>query len=223
MAADHHMCIIMLGEMKEHKSTLIVDNFSKTIILKDIPIDLYLWDTAGQERYKAIIKEYYRKADGVLLVYDMTNHASFMELPSWLRYIREQNEDATVFIVGNKADLRHLNQVSGTTAENFAREEGLEFHETSAKNNENVDDVFEKLALKVLERKRIPPFYNEIQNGDIEATNLDNTVTETSAQPAEMSLPPILRLENEFRSDDQVIKLSIEKPRKEPKPKKSCC
>ncbi|GBN49677.1 Ras-related protein RABA2a [Araneus ventricosus] len=206
---------------EDQKCTLIVDNYNKTINLKDKKIDLELWDTAGQERYKAIVKEYFRKADGVLLAYDMTNLTSFMKLSSWLDELRALNEEATVFIVGNKSDLPHQNQVSRTTVENYARQEGLDFCETSAKNNENVDEVFQNLALKVLERKKITPFCEEIPNGEIKPGSSSNAACDNSQQQTENSLPPIIRFEDDFGNVGHVIKLTIEKPKE--KQKKSCC
>ncbi|GBO02873.1 Ras-related protein Rab-12 [Araneus ventricosus] len=213
MAADHQVCIIMLGEsgvgktslmmrfckniFKEgHKSTVAVDKYNKTILLNDKEIDLELWDTAGQERYNTIIKKYFRRADGVLLAYDMTNLATFMKLSSWLDELRQLNEEATVLIVGNKADLLNQNQVSRTTVENYARDEGLDFCETSAKNNENVDEVFQNLTLKVLERKQIPPFYKG---------RLVSTAVQTDD-----SLPSIISLDDDFGSNPK-------------KKKKGCC
>ncbi|GBN49671.1 Ras-related protein RABB1a [Araneus ventricosus] len=137
--------------------TIGVHYYKKTILLNDKEIDLELWDTAGLEKYKAVVKDYFRRADGVLLVYDTTRLATFMKLSNWLSELRKLNEEATVLIVGSKADLHEQNQVSQRTVEIYARDEGLDFCETSAKNNENVDKVFKNLALKVLERKKISP------------------------------------------------------------------
>ncbi|XP_055937314.1 ras-related protein Rab-1B-like isoform X2 [Argiope bruennichi] len=167
MSVDYHVKIIMLGNSGVGKTSLLlrfnqgvfiegqdctlgVFRYPKTVVLNDKTIQLEFWDTAGQERY-------YRTADGVLLVYDTTRYLTFLELTSWLSQIRELNNEATVVIAGNKSDLVKQNRVSGTTVENFARNEGLEYSETSAKDNENVDEVFEKLILKILEKKSIPP------------------------------------------------------------------
>ncbi|GIX80767.1 hypothetical protein CDAR_481341 [Caerostris darwini] len=178
MAAEHKLNIIMLGESGVGKTSLMarfcknifrsshtwtsIDHYNKTLIFNDRRIDLQMWDTAGQERFRAIVKEYYRKADGVLLVYDLTNVITFHKLSSWLDELRAVNETASVLIVGNKNDLVDSNAVSRSSVQTYAREEGVEFSETSAKNNENVDKIFQKLVLTVLERKRIPPFFTEV-------------------------------------------------------------
>ncbi|GIY91121.1 GTP-binding protein YPTM1 [Caerostris extrusa] len=145
-----------------------IDYHNKTLILSDMRVVLQMWDTAGQERFRAIVKEYYRKADGVLLVYDLTNVSTFHKLSSWLDELRAVNDTASVLIVGNKNDLVDSNAVSRTTVKTYAREEGIEFSETSAKNNENVDKIFQKLALTVLERKRILPFFTEVVKPKVE-------------------------------------------------------
>ncbi|XP_055935474.1 ras-related protein Rab-13-like isoform X2 [Argiope bruennichi] len=196
-----------------------IDCYIKTITLNDKIIELQLWDTAGQERFKAIIKEYFRKADGVLLAYDMTNLETFMKLSSWLSELKEINEGATIFIVGNKADLLQSNQVNRSTVEKYAQEEKLECWETSAKKNENVDEVFKNLALKALERKKIA-FFKELSNGEIKAVSPNSAIAENIQKQDENSLPPIIRLEDDFGDDIHKIKLRAEKP----KPKKqSCC
>uniref|UniRef100_A0A3Q2CEB3 Si:ch211-247i17.1 n=1 Tax=Cyprinodon variegatus TaxID=28743 RepID=A0A3Q2CEB3_CYPVA len=56
----------------------------KTLVVDSTAITLQLWDTAGQERFCSITEQYYRKADGILAVYDVTHGASFLALRGWL-------------------------------------------------------------------------------------------------------------------------------------------
>uniref|UniRef100_A0A3P9P533 Si:ch211-247i17.1 n=1 Tax=Poecilia reticulata TaxID=8081 RepID=A0A3P9P533_POERE len=60
----------------------------KTLILNSITITLQLWDTAGQERYRSITEQYYRKADGILAMYDVTHSASFSAVRGWMDSVR---------------------------------------------------------------------------------------------------------------------------------------
>jgi len=77
-----------------------------------------IWDTAGQERYRAITNLYYRRAHGVILVYDVTTHSSFRALDRWLDEARTHiPTDACITLVGNKSDLRHLRTVERTEAQ----------------------------------------------------------------------------------------------------------
>ncbi|RNF11257.1 putative ras-related protein rab-5 [Trypanosoma rangeli] len=112
-----------------------------------------IWDTAGQERYRSLAPIYYRGACGALVVYDITSVNSLKKAQTWLRELRA-NSDPTlvIFLLGNKKDLESLRQVSFEEGETLAREEGVNgFFETSAKENENVEDVFVKLAQTLLE------------------------------------------------------------------------
>jgi small GTP-binding protein len=83
---------------------------------------LEIWDTAGQESYLAITRSYYRGADGCLLVYDITNRASFEALPMWLSEAKQnsQNPNLVVIMIGNKADLQNR-EVSFDEADVFAQ------------------------------------------------------------------------------------------------------
>ncbi|GFU36212.1 ras-related protein Rab-18, partial [Nephila pilipes] len=106
--------IVLLGEMGVGKSALmmrfacktykpqlpstVIDVHQAHINIKNKKVDLILWDTAGQERFRAVVSQYFRKADGVLLVYDVTNINSFTKLPRWLAGLKAINETASVII-----------------------------------------------------------------------------------------------------------------------------
>ena len=106
-------------------------------------IKLQIWDTAGQESFRSITRSYYRGAAGALLVYDITRRETFDHLASWLEDARlHANPSMTVMLVGNKSDLSHRRAVSVEEGQEFARENGLLFLETSAKTSLNVDEAF---------------------------------------------------------------------------------
>ncbi|GFY01827.1 ras-related protein Rab-12 [Trichonephila clavipes] len=153
--------IVILGEMGVGKSALmmrfasqlpstVIDVYPAHIIIGNKKVDLILWDTAGQERFRAVVSQYFRKADGVLLVYDVTNINSFSKLPKWLSKLKEINETAPIIIVGNKIDEINHKNVCLNAVKEFADKHKLEFIEASAKSGENVDQVFEKLATEIL-------------------------------------------------------------------------
>lgn len=64
-----------------------VDFQMKTLMVDNKHIALQLWDTAGQERFRSIAKSYFRKADGVLLLYDVTCETSFLDVRDWVEAI----------------------------------------------------------------------------------------------------------------------------------------
>ncbi|NXF10170.1 RASEF protein, partial [Smithornis capensis] len=88
-------------------ATLGVDFQMKRLIVDGEPTVLQLWDTAGQERFRSIAKSYFRRADGVLLLYDVTCEKSFLNVREWVDMIEDAtHENIPIMMVGNKADLR---------------------------------------------------------------------------------------------------------------------
>lgn len=142
------------GRQFEHetKATIGVEFSIHNMEVDGKKIRTQVWDTAGQERYRAIANMYYRKATGVILVYDITNHTSFKSLSRWLSEARSNAEpEACASIVGNKSDLRHLRTVTRTEAEEFAKNNHVGFLETSAMDTSNVEYVFEAIITDMYE------------------------------------------------------------------------
>mmetsp|Transcript_2592 Transcript_2592/g.3671 ORF Transcript_2592/g.3671 Transcript_2592/m.3671 type:complete len:229 (+) Transcript_2592:163-849(+) len=108
-----------------------------------------IWDTAGQERFaRVLLPTYFRKAKGVILVYDITNAKSFDSLHKrWMTQLNDHasSDDLAKLLVGNKCDLEDKREVPRQKAEEFCIEFGMEMLETSAKSGENVLKAFEKL------------------------------------------------------------------------------
>lgn len=108
-----------------------------------------IWDTAGQERFaRVLLPTYFRKAKGVILVYDITNQKSFESLNE--RWMAQLNDHASAdelakLLVGNKSDLEASREVSKEKAQQFCQQYGMELLETSAKSGTNVLQAFEKL------------------------------------------------------------------------------
>jgi len=132
-------------------STIGIDFKIKTIELKGKKIKLQIWDTAGQERFHTITTSYYRGAMGIMLCYDITNAKSFENIAKWLRNIDEHaNEDVEKMILGNKCDMEESRVVPRERGDAIAREHGIKFMETSAKNNVNIERAFHELADSIL-------------------------------------------------------------------------
>lgn len=128
-------------------STVGIDFKVKTVTRRDERIKLQIWDTAGQERYRTITTAYYRGAMGFILMYDVTNEESFNSVQDWVTQIKTYSWDnAQVILVGNKSDMEGERIVSYDRGKQLADQLGLEFFETSAKENINVKNVFERLV-----------------------------------------------------------------------------
>lgn len=128
-------------------STVGIDFKVKTVFRQDKRVKLQIWDTAGQERYRTITTAYYRGAMGFILMYDVTNEESFSSVHDWCTQIKTYSWDnAQVILVGNKCDMEDERVISFERGKQLADSLGLEFFETSAKDNINVRAVFERLV-----------------------------------------------------------------------------
>ncbi|NXE88022.1 RASEF protein, partial [Menura novaehollandiae] len=134
-------------------ATLGVDFQMKRLIVDGEPTVLQLWDTAGQERFRSIAKSYFRRADGVLLLYDVTCEKSFINVREWVDMIEDAtHENIPIMMVGNKADLRQAVTEKGQKCvpidygEKLATTYNALFCETSAKNGSNIVEAVLHLA-----------------------------------------------------------------------------
>ncbi len=136
---------------EDYKMTIGVDFHVKTINIDSVegPIraKLQIWDTGGQERFSSIRPMYYRGSLGTLLIFDLTNAASFEHLPQWIEEVRANvKTEIPLLLVGNKSDLIDLRAVNLEEINNFTRNFNLYYMETSAKTGEGVGDCFYILA-----------------------------------------------------------------------------
>merc|ERR1712010_154591 len=118
-----------------YQATIGIDFLSKTMYLEDRTVRLQLWDTAGQERFRSLIPSYIRDSSVAVVVYDVTNRASFLNSTRWVEDVRsERGSDVVICLVGNKTDLGNdKRQVSAEEGEEKSEKDGLLFMECSAK------------------------------------------------------------------------------------------
>jgi small GTP-binding protein len=120
---------------------------TKYLEIKRKRVKLQLWDTAGQERFRNITSNYYRGANAILIVFDLSDRHSFDMITTWLEEIeRNSGQDTFKVIVGNKSDLHEKRAVSKEEAVELSVKHGLKYFETSAKTGEKVKDVFHYIA-----------------------------------------------------------------------------
>jgi len=133
---------------RHYQATIGIDFLSKTMYLEDRTVRLQLWDTAGQERFRSLIPSYIRDSSVAVVVYDVSNRASFLNTTKWVEDVRaERGNDVVICLVGNKTDLGNdKRQVSTEEGEERATKENLLFMECSAKAGYNVKSLFRKLA-----------------------------------------------------------------------------
>eukprot|EP01111_Echinosteliopsis_oligospora_P013643 TRINITY_DN4940_c0_g1_i1.p1 TRINITY_DN4940_c0_g1~~TRINITY_DN4940_c0_g1_i1.p1 ORF type:complete len:257 (-),score=75.05 TRINITY_DN4940_c0_g1_i1:37-807(-) len=137
----------------DYNSTIGVDFKIRTIASKGRVIKLQIWDTAGQERYKGLISAYYRGAQGVVIVYDITSLESFENIKKWLAEVDEvlasSSSQIPKMIIGNKADLNELRVIDKEMAFKFAEELDIPLFEASAKDSTNVEQAFFDLVDRI--------------------------------------------------------------------------
>jgi len=133
---------------RHYQATIGIDFLSKTMYLEDRTVRLQLWDTAGQERFRSLIPSYIRDSSVAVVVYDVTNRASFLNTSKWVEDVRaERGNDVVICLVGNKTDLGNdKRQVTTEEGEEKASKDDLLFMECSAKAGYNVKSLFRKLA-----------------------------------------------------------------------------
>ncbi|CAK6951075.1 ras and EF-hand domain-containing protein [Scomber scombrus] len=136
------------------QTTLGVDFQMKRMLVDGEKTSLQIWDTAGQERFRSIARSYFRKAHGVLLLYDVTSESSFLNVRAWVDQIQDSTEEKIpMCVIGNKVDLREQlpegSCVSSIHGEKLAKTYGALFCETSAKEGTNIVEAVLHLAREV--------------------------------------------------------------------------
>lgn len=133
---------------------------------------LQLWDTAGQERFRSLTSNFFGRADGFVLTYDISNRPSFDHVIGWMRDIKTRAPpDCDIVLCGNKCDLDNDRVVTPEEGKQLADEYGVQFYETSALTGHNVEKMFTALATTI-KRKRIDDFEGASLKG---APSTDNT------------------------------------------------
>jgi len=169
---DHLFKLVLIGDSGAGKSCLLlrfaddaftdsyvttigVDFRFKTIPVEKKTIKLQIWDTAGQERFRTITSAYYRGADGIIMVYDISDRDSFSHIDDWLAEVnRYVSETTCKILIGNKCDLNEPErQVSIEEGKKKAEDLTMAFIETSAKDATNVESAFAMMSAELIVKR----------------------------------------------------------------------
>ncbi|KAI6656428.1 hypothetical protein LOD99_1224 [Oopsacas minuta] len=168
---DHLFKLLIIGDTSVGKSSILLrfaDNLFSGTYITTIGVDfkirtmemngekikLQIWDTAGQERFRTITATYYRGTHGVIIVYDVTNADSFNNVKRWITEIENNCDYVDKVLVGNKDDTPDKKVVTLTEAQRLADSQSMTLFETSAKENKNIEEVFDFITKKVLQTKK---------------------------------------------------------------------
>lgn len=166
-------------------ATVNMDLKTKTIAIDmTTSAELMIWDTCGEERFKALTKQYYTNANGIMLIYNINDRSSFDNLSKWLKDCKANSHELVeLFLVGNKVDLER--KVSIEEVKTFSKENEIEYKEISALTGINVQVIFENLVRKMVDRMQRDSI-NTIKEDNDRALKLDieyNEVKNISMRP----------------------------------------
>jgi Ras-related protein Rab-8A len=148
-----------------HHTTVGLDFKTKKIVILGLRVAVQVWDTAGQERFRTITTAYYRGADGIALVYDVTDRRTFENIRAWMREIGTHVDNihfdsstarapgqrhVEVCLMAAKCDAADARAVSYDEGSRLAEEFGIPYAETSARENVNVSPTFDAMAERVV-------------------------------------------------------------------------
>ena len=182
MAAKYIIKILTLGDTQVGKSSIVlrytedkfddnqlstigIDYKTKFMKMDDSSVKVLIWDTAGQEKFQNIAKQYYKGANGVLLIYDICSRKTFERIEFWLKELKENNRIDELFIclVGNKNDMEDKREISIEEGKKYANDNNIPFLEVSAKSGKGIIDLFKKVIKGALDKVYIK---NEKEEGE---------------------------------------------------------
>ena len=170
--ADYNLYkILLLGDCSSGKTSLIYrlihNNFLeyyvstigiefniKSFMINDKKVKLQIWDSCGQERFNALTRSYYRNTDAFIICYDISSYKSFENAKFWIKELEKYVIDHPVIkiLVGTKTDLDESRNITYDDGKKYADSLGIQFIETSSKNNTNINELFNNLSSELLEK-----------------------------------------------------------------------
>lgn len=140
----------------KYKLTIGVDFLTKALEYEPTKfVKLHIWDIGGQEKFKFLHRSFYEGAFGALIVFDLSRHQTFSSMKEWLSEMRSiVNDEIPSIIIGNKSDLiPEIGQIiDRSEVEEYAKKEGCNYVETSAKTGDNVENAFVELTHHMIKK-----------------------------------------------------------------------
>jgi Ras-related protein Rab-1A len=140
--------------LEYYVSTIGIDFNIKSFVINDKKIKLQIWDSCGQERFNALTRSYYRNTDAFIICYDISSQKSFEDAKFWIKELEKHVIDRPVIkiLVGTKSDLEESRNIKYDDGKKYAESLGIQFIETSSKNNTNIKELFHNLSSELLDK-----------------------------------------------------------------------
>ena len=148
--------VIQLNEGAFRKNTMPTVGsgiYAKEIETDEGPVSITIWDTAGEERYRSFTGLYSQGAGAAIVVFDVTDDATFQNLASWIDIFHASSPSTIIYVLGNKIDKEGSREVDYEKAFEWAKKNGCRYSETSAKTGENIEFVFKEIAKELSKTK----------------------------------------------------------------------
>ena len=136
------------------KTTVGFDIFKYVAKINELVIKLQIWDTCGLEEFSSCTPSLYKNAALAIIVYSIDNKKSFEHLENWKNLVKTNaSPDTIIFLVGNKKDLEDKRKIKTEQGEEFKNSNKFQFFiESSAKDNEFVNDLFQQALINIYEK-----------------------------------------------------------------------
>ena len=158
-----------------------VDFKLKNIEVKGKKVKLQVWDTAGQETFRTITTSYYKGAQAIIVVFDITDRDSFEHVKNWMADVDKFAKDGVLRILsGNKCDLEHQRKVSKDEGKELASKYGINYIETSAKETTNIEELFFSTTESFLNKQVSGNIKKTPSNQGIDINKKDDEVKKNS-------------------------------------------
>jgi len=161
----------------ENKASLVFETFSKNYKICDKIIRIQIWDTCGNETYEEIMKNFYKSALCIFVVFSLDDENSFLNLNKWIYDIKKINETQSpiIVLIGNKKDRISERKISKDEIENYCKNNDIEnYFETSAKTGESIHELFKEVVRKLYIK------YIDPSTSDTYSTKTFNNTTQNS-------------------------------------------
>lgn len=172
----------------DYQATIGVEFGAKNIEFDEQVFRIQIWDTAGQDNFRSITRAYYNNSVCAIVVYDISNRKSFEDVLQWVEDVKNQSpKTVLIVLVGNKSDLEEERKVTKEEGQNFAIEHRLMFLETSAKNGDNIEELF-KSSAKTIAKRMSENYYDLTSEGCGIKKGSSNRVMLSNGKPSKINL-----------------------------------